>query len=173
MTQAQRFVLAKGPNFAVSPRHPPYLEYITVIESACTKLSQQDTKELRADINQVLRSSHTQPNLTKERSIVLRELKRDRDHIIFTADKGVAMVIIDRQDYINKANPLLNQNTYRVIPWHPTNNIKNKLINILKRVKNQTRLDSITYKSMYPTGCVPSGSMASPRSTSQTLPLGL
>ena len=30
-----------------------------------------------------------------------------------------------------------------------------KLISILKRVKNQTGLDSNTYKSMYPTGCVP------------------
>ena len=65
------------------------------------------------------------------------------------------MVIMDRQDYINKANCLLNQNTYRSIPWDPTNTIKNKLISILKRVKNQTGLDSLTYKSMYPTGCVP------------------
>ena len=65
------------------------------------------------------------------------------------------MVIMDRQDYINKANSLLNQNTYRSIPRDPTNSIKNKLISILKRVKNQTGLDSNTYKSMYPTGCVP------------------
>ena len=65
------------------------------------------------------------------------------------------MVIMDRQDYINKANHLLNQNTYRSITKDPTNSIKNKLINILKRVKNQTGLDSNTYKSMYPTGCVP------------------
>ena len=60
-----------------------------------------------------------------------------------------------RQDYINKANHLLNQNTYRSIAKDPTNSIKNKLINILKRVKIQTGLDSNTYKSMYPTGCVP------------------
>ena len=65
------------------------------------------------------------------------------------------MVIMDRQDYINKANQLLNQNTYRSIAKDPTSSIKNKLINILKRVKNQTGLDSNTYKSMYPTGCVP------------------
>ena len=65
------------------------------------------------------------------------------------------MVIMDRQDYINKANHLLNQNTYRSITKDPTNSIKNKLINILKRVKNQIGLDSNTYKSMYPTGCVP------------------
>ena len=65
------------------------------------------------------------------------------------------MVIMDRQDYINKANNLLDQNTYRSIPRDPTNSIKNKLISILKRVKNQTGLDNNTYKSMYPTGCPP------------------
>ena len=65
------------------------------------------------------------------------------------------MVLMDRQDYINKANKLLNQNTYRAIPWDPTNTIKNKLISIVKRVKNQTGLDSLTYKSMYPTSGFP------------------
>ena len=51
LTQVQRSVLAKGPNFVVSPRHPPNLEYITAIESAYTKLSQQDAEELGVDIN--------------------------------------------------------------------------------------------------------------------------
>ena len=41
------------------------------------------------------------------------------------------MVIMDRQGYINKANTLLNQNTYKTISWDPTNTIKNKLISIL------------------------------------------
>ena len=95
------------------------------------------------------------PNSTKAQSIALKELKRDRDHIVLTADKGVALVIMDRQDYINKANSLLNQNTYRAIPQDPTFTIKNKLISILKRIKNHTGLDSLTYKIMYPTGCVP------------------
>ena len=62
---------------------------------------------------------------------------------------------MDRQDYINKYNNLLNQPTYKAIPWDPTNTIKYKLNNILKRVKSQTGLDSVTYKSMYLTGCVP------------------
>ena len=61
---------------------------------------------------------------------------------------------MDRQDYINKSKHLLNQPTYGAIPCDLTNTIKNKLINILKRVKNQTGLDNVTYKSMYPTGCV-------------------
>ena len=112
-------------------------------------------------------------NLNKAQQIALRELKRDKDHIVLTADKGVAMVVMDRQDYINKSNLLLNQITYRAIPKDPTNTIKNKLINILKRVKNHTGLNSATYKSMYPTGCVSPGSMVSPRSANLTHHLGL
>ena len=140
----------------VTPRQPPNLEYITAIEAACTKLSQQDTEEVRVDINRVLRSSHLpKPNLTKAQNTALRELIRDRDHIVLTADKGVAMVVMDRQDYINKANQLLNQNTYKVISKDPTNTIKNKLINILKNIKIKSGLGTNIYKSMYPTGCVP------------------
>ena len=65
------------------------------------------------------------------------------------------MVIMDRQDYINKANHLLNQDTYKVFTKDPNNTIKNKLINILKSIKTKTGLGINTYKSMYPTGCVP------------------
>ena len=65
------------------------------------------------------------------------------------------MVVMDKQDYINKANQLLNQNTYKVIPKDPTTTIKNKLINILKVIKTKTGLGSYSYKAMYPTGCVP------------------
>ena len=65
LTKTQRSVLAKGPNFVVSPKHPHNLEYISAIEAACTKLSQQDADELRANINWVLRASHPpKPNLT-------------------------------------------------------------------------------------------------------------
>ena len=48
LTQAQRSVLAKGPNFVVAPRHPPNLEYIMAIEPMCTKLGHQYAEELRA-----------------------------------------------------------------------------------------------------------------------------
>ena len=68
--------------------------------------------------------SPLKPNLTKAQNLAIRELKKNRDHIVLTADKGVAMVIMDRQDYICMANNLLSQNTYRSIPWHPTNTIK-------------------------------------------------
>ena len=89
LTPAQSSVLTKGPNFVVSPKQAPNIEYITAIKAACTKLSQQDAEELRAEVKRVLRSSHpTKPNLTKAQSLALRELKMKRDCIVLTADKG-------------------------------------------------------------------------------------
>ena len=60
---------------------------------------------------------------------------------------------MDRQDCVKKSNQLLAQAAYRAIPRDPPNKIKTKLINILKRVNNQTGLDNNTYKPMYPMGC--------------------
>ena len=65
---------------------------------------------MRADINGLLRKSHApKPNLTKEEIKALGELKRDKDRTILTADKGVAMVVLDKKDYLEKAKELLVQ----------------------------------------------------------------
>ena len=45
-----------------------------------------------------------------------KELKGHKDRLVLKVDKGVAMVVMDRQDYINKSNNLLAQPAYRPIP---------------------------------------------------------
>ena len=97
------------------------------IESVCTKLGQQDAEELWAEISIPKVFPPPKSNLTKVQSQAIMELERDRDHIVLTADKGLAMVIMDRQDYINKSNNLLNQPTYGAIPWDPANTIKKQI----------------------------------------------
>ena len=70
---------------------------------------------------------------------------------------GVALVVIEKKDYIQKMNQLLeDKNTYRLLKMVPTNRHKNRLINILRRIKSEGRLEEGTYKKMYPTGaCSP------------------
>ena len=60
------------------------------------------------------------------------------------------MVVMDRQDYINKSNNHLAQLAYRPIHRDPTNKIKAKLVTMLRKVKNQTGLDNNTYKLIIP-----------------------
>ena len=55
LTEAQESLLAKGPNSAITPVNIPHVDYITAIESVCPKLKEEDTMELKADINSLLR----------------------------------------------------------------------------------------------------------------------
>ena len=74
-------------------------------------------------------------NITREEQKALIELREDNIRIILTADKGVCRVVMDREEYIKKAEELLNQATYKVIPTNPTIKQKNKLITLLKNIK--------------------------------------
>ena len=112
--------------------------------------------KLRADINALLRKGKTPKfNLNKAERIGLTQLKKDQDRVILTADKGVALVVLDKEDYINKAQELLSQLAYKEIPRDPTTEIKAQLITKLRKIKKDSNLDDGTYKAMYPTGCVP------------------
>ena len=156
ITPAQKSVVAKGPNFATSPNNIPNLEYITAIESMCPKCKEKDASELRANINALLRKGKAPKlNLYKQERIALSQLKKDQDRVILTADKGVALVVLDKEEYVNRAWGLLSQPAYKEIPKDPTNKIKAQLITKLRRIKKDRNLDEGTYKAMYPTGCIP------------------
>ena len=59
----------------------------------------------------------------------MKELREDDTRMVLTADKGVALVVMNKEDYIKKAEDLLNQPTYKLIPADPTNRQKTKLLN--------------------------------------------
>ena len=61
---------------------------------------------------------------------------------------------MNRTDYINKSEELLNTGTYKKIPEDPTKKQKAKLINLLKKIKSEGGLSEVNYKKMYPTGAV-------------------
>ena len=156
------------------PPKAPHLEYITAIESACQKLEHQEAEGLRADVNRILRSSHaTKSNLTKEEMKALGELRRDSNGTILTVDKGVAMVVTNKEEYTDKANSLLLHEAYRNIDRDPTNKLKAKLITILRRIKRESGLDDIIYESMYPMGALLLSFMGSPKSIKLISPSGL
>ena len=156
LTEGQRSVSAKGPNFSIVPRYMPNVDYITAVESMCPKLKEEDVMELRANINSLLRKAQVpKPYLTREERKGLAQLKKDKDRVILTADKGVAMIVMDREDYITKAEVLLSQPAYRSLPRDQTNQITAKLITKLRKIKKDNNLEEGMYKAMYATGCVP------------------
>ena len=134
LTQAQETVLAHGPNFAVTPKTPPFKEYITAVEVACQSLKPSEADEFRAEIARILKQTKpAKPNISKEEWKAIKELRSDKEHLVVTAGKGVALVVMDKKEYILKMNQLLEDtNTYRLLKMDPTNKYKNRLINILR-----------------------------------------
>ena len=76
-------------------------------------------------------------NITKDEHKALGELKEDTSRLVLTVDKGMALVVMDKEDYVQKAKELVEQSTYRNITSDPTTRHKNKLINILKAIKSE------------------------------------
>ena len=97
-------------------------------------------EELRVEVKKILKgaqnNNRSPSNITKEELKALNELKKDQERIILTTDKGVALVVMNKTDYINKSEELLNTSTYKRIPEDPTNRQKARLINILKKIKS-------------------------------------
>ena len=85
--------------------------------------------------------------------MAIKQLKSDKDHIILTADRRVALVVMDRSEYIKKIKNLLEDAiTHRPLSMDPSKKQKSKLINILRRMKTELGMEGTTNRKMYPTG---------------------
>ena len=154
LTKDQKKALARGPNFAVIAK-PPVSEYISQIEKACQQLDQRKAEELRGETKAILKNIRLpRPNIRKKEEKAIQELRKDQSKIVLTVDKGVAMVVLEKEDYIRKSEDLLKKNTYKELTADPTSKYKNKLISLLKTIKSQGGINNTTYRRLYPTGAV-------------------
>ena len=90
--------------------------------------------------------------ITRQERKVTEELRRDKTRMILTVDKGASMVVMDRDEYNQKADALLQQPACRPIPNDPTNKYKTKLIALLKSIKTEGGINESAYKRLYSTG---------------------
>ena len=172
LTEAQMKLLSHGPNYAMVPKNPPIMEYIATIEKACTSLQPGKVEELGGEVKaNIKKMQPPKYNLTKEEHKALEELKKDKTRIILTADKGVSIVVLDKEEYIKKADELLSQSSYKKISTDPTNRYKNKLITLLKKIKTEGGMDDVTYRRLYPTGASPPKFYGLPKVHKSGMPL--
>ena len=121
LAQAQEQVLSHGPNFAIVAKEPPIGEYIAQVEKVCQQLKQGEAENQRGEIKSILKKIYPpKSNVTKEEAKAIQELKKDTDRIILTADKGVSMVVMDKEEYIKNSEELSSQSSCKVLPSDPT-----------------------------------------------------
>ena len=117
LTPEELTLLQKGPKFAVAPATIPSKEFIsttTVAALQAGELNGVDCSGLYHDVNRILHTFTNKPihtNITKAEHLALTNLRKDKDHIIVTADKGVALVVMDKTEYITKCEAFLQDNS--------------------------------------------------------------
>ena len=88
-------------------------------------MSALDKETVRQDCALVLRKAKIpKNNITKEEQLALRNLKSNNDIVILKADKGGAIVILDKAAYNAKMlNPLTNSGSYKKLNKNPISKI--------------------------------------------------
>ena len=75
--------------------------------------------------------------------------------MVLTVNKGVAMAVMDREDYTDKGQLLLTYaKTYKPITKDPANKLENKLSQPFRDIKTQTGLNDHIYRKVYCTSMV-------------------
>ena len=76
----------------------------TPLEKDCTEIYQK-TKEILQHYKKKKSFTH---NITKEEREAIKTLRKDASCVVLTADKGVALVVIDKSQYVDKCMALLD-----------------------------------------------------------------
>ena len=92
--------------------------------------------QLRTEIVGAIKSSKVpKSNISKAVKTALRSLKQEDSITILPADKGRAKVVMDKTEYKEKVNIVLNDaHTYEKLQADPTSSYKRKLIEKLTKL---------------------------------------
>nr|VZI42663.1 unnamed protein product [Spirometra erinaceieuropaei] len=121
LTPAEISLLSKGLKFNHSDAAPT--NFLASLESVL--LASAIPEDVRADIrscaSDLLRQRKRHRNLTIDEEKGLRSLKTDDSIVVVPADKGGATVIMDKADYVRKANTIFNdREAYASLAEDPT-----------------------------------------------------
>ena len=87
---------------------------VHTIKFTCLESCHSSSGDIYHDISRIINAFTNKPihtNITKSEHLALENLRKDKDHIIVTADKGVALVVMDKTEDITKYEALLQDNS--------------------------------------------------------------
>ncbi|CAF4999366.1 unnamed protein product [Rotaria sp. Silwood1] len=99
-------------------------------------------------------------------------LSKDPSILITKPDKGRGVVILDRNDYIEKLENILSDNRkFKLLNEEPTISRENALTTVLRQMKNDEYLAQQEYKYIKPVGSVPARLYGLPKVYKDNVPL--
>ncbi|XP_071794470.1 uncharacterized protein [Asterias amurensis] len=138
-------------NFATTPNKIPVEEFIQAVEPSIRKLDKQKADVIRIQIHEVLK--HSKPpksNLSKREFQAINDLRRDPSIHILKADKGNATVVMDRTEYDQIVQSILDTDTYVRLKKNPIPLVERKLAAKLLSLNRSTAISTPLYRHLRP-----------------------
>ncbi|BHF78339.1 hypothetical protein SprV_0602145200 [Sparganum proliferum] len=114
------------------------LDFIATLEATLAKTdTTEDSKNsVRQRVSSLIISHKPRRTISSAELKAIRELKMDEEIVIVPTDKGRATVMLDRSEYVAKAQELLNDNqSYRVVDSDPMKTLPNVLLRLILALK--------------------------------------
>ena len=132
LSALERNGVEKGLKFAIAPRKMPTAEIVAAVEESISQLND----DLYSGVLNLLPK-----NIQKDVFNALLALKKDLDRLVLSANKGNCVVVLDKQQYHDKALSLLNDKSpYAVLNSDPTGKTQRKLNKILLDLKKADKI---------------------------------
>ena len=127
LTKEEENLLNKGLNYNISPGILKPLDVIPAVEEALTSLPASEANNARLQISKILTNQKPQKsNLTTTEKEALKALRSDRSIIVTKSDKGNQIVVMNREDYDQKAEEHIQSGPYKAIPKEKQSTVLNK-----------------------------------------------
>ena len=119
-------------------------------------MDQDQRPSLYHDVNRILNTFTNKSictNITKSEHLALEHCSKDKNYIIVTADKGVALVVMDKAEYITQCEALLQDNlAYQHLSKDTSQTIHKELIKNLQDYKNNNFISGTEFTQLRPHG---------------------
>ena len=173
LTASERAILEKGAGFAIANKDIPYDDYVVATQEASRWLPKGQGLALNAEITEILNKARpSKMNITEPEMRSLKRLRKDESIVVLPADKGKALLVMDKEEYIRKMEEKLSdETTYKRIEKDPTQEIKQELVQQLKELKDEGIIDEKLHKELSPGACQIPRAYGSPKVHKEGYPL--
>ena len=174
LSDGEKGLLAKGLNFSLPPKYLDYADYLANFELFYRNirnldiLPNEDLDFVKTRIKEVTLSTYRNYNnnvpqhLSKEEFLALQNLRKNKNIVIQKSDKGNSVVVVNKADYLNKTDNLLND-TRKFEKINPKNdgilnfaiNQEKRVDNIFKKLVASKSISEETRRSLKPVGTRP------------------
>ncbi|BHF71711.1 hypothetical protein SprV_0401477100 [Sparganum proliferum] len=151
LTEDQVKVLQHESSYNTEDAQP--VDFIAALEATLSKTdTTEDSKNaIRQRVASLIISHRPRRTIPSAEVKAIRELNRDEEIVIVPADKGRATVVLDKSEYVAKAQQLLNDNqSYKVLDSDPMKALVGKINKSLNQMRNEKAISEKDWRQMKP-----------------------